>query len=105
MCTGCDSVETEVVGFVSDFLGCKRSSLSGDVRLFHDLGVDGADGLEFMKAFSLRFEVDITGMKFGRYFGPERSRPRTPRVSLQWLYLHRRHRRRSKYTEATNGQY
>lgn len=60
-----------VIGFVSEFTGCDSSSIARERRLGEDLGIDGDDAAEFMRAFAARFSVDLTSFKSARYYGPE----------------------------------
>jgi hypothetical protein len=41
----------------------------------HKLGMDGDDAREFLKAFSVRFSVDMSEFEFNRYFGSEGFNP------------------------------
>ncbi|MFZ7115101.1 MAG: DUF1493 family protein [Bacteroidota bacterium] len=42
--------------------------MSRETRLKADLGIDGADGLEFIVSFSKQFNVDVSGFKSDKYF-------------------------------------
>jgi acyl carrier protein len=66
-----DPLEEEVTRFVAEELGVRSGNLTPTTRLQHDLGVDGADGWEFMEAFGVRFGVDIGEFRAGLHFGPE----------------------------------
>jgi hypothetical protein len=68
-----DELARNVIEFVAAQTGHKVSKLGLDSRLFHDLGVDGDDGLELLQAFSRRYSVPIDGVETSRYFGPEAS--------------------------------
>jgi hypothetical protein len=66
-----EPLEGEVRRFVAEELGVRSGRLTPTTRLRHDLGVDGADGWEFMEAFGSRFGVDIGEFRADRHFGPE----------------------------------
>lgn len=46
-------------------------SFEGTTRIEEDLGVTGDDADELMAAFAREFDVDLTGLRFHRHFGPE----------------------------------
>jgi hypothetical protein len=71
----------DIAAFAAQQLGVHHSRLAPDVRLQHDLGVDGADGWKFMAAFGTRFSVDMTRFEANRHFGPE-----TGGQPLLWLW-------------------
>ncbi|HUL21718.1 MAG TPA: DUF1493 family protein, partial [Thermodesulfobacteriota bacterium] len=63
-----------VESFVSEFLSLReeeKRSLSEDTKLLQDLGMDGTDAVEFMEAFSEKFDVDMSEFEFKKHFGPE----------------------------------
>lgn len=64
-------IYAEIVDFIHVELGIARERLHPELRLAQDLGVDGADGLEFVEDFARRFRVDLTGFEPTQYFGPE----------------------------------
>lgn len=37
------------------------------------MGIDGDDAIEFMEAFSKKFDVDLSAFEFDKYFGSENS--------------------------------
>ena len=41
--------------------------------LVHDFQIAGLDGYDYMNAYSKRFNVDLDGFEWGKYFGPEAS--------------------------------
>ena len=69
--------------FVATELGVSAAQLSASTRLFHDLGVDGEDGREFMEAYGRRFDVDLSGFDHSRHFGEEAAA--NPIVWLWWF--------------------
>ena len=61
----------EVIAFVAEYWEVPKSQLFAETSINNDLGMDGDDGLEFMKAFSRRFAVDLGTFPYDNYFGPE----------------------------------
>ena len=61
----------EVKDFVAEFWGEQRNSLSAETSINVDLGMDGDDAAEFMRAFSDHFCVDLDDFPYDRHFGPE----------------------------------
>lgn len=70
-----EQLEQRVIDWVAAFLRIvpAKVSLSSSVNL--DLGVDGGDGLELIRAFGDEFAVDVSDFPYSRYFGPEASNP------------------------------
>jgi acyl carrier protein len=66
-----DDVYLRVRDFVAARLGERKERLSEDSRLLQDLGVDGADAVELLEAFSETFGVDMMQFPLSKYFGPE----------------------------------
>ncbi|PXX41537.1 DUF1493 family protein [Undibacterium pigrum] len=64
-------IRDEVKHCIADFAGVPIQNLSDDTSLFHDLGMDGDDALEFMQEFSRRFHVDLAQFVHSDYFGAE----------------------------------
>ena len=64
---------SEVAVFVANYAYTSEGRLSAETSVNCDLGMDGDDGIEFMKAFSERFGVDLTAFPCDDYFGPEAS--------------------------------
>jgi hypothetical protein len=52
-------------------LGISASKLTPETSLFHDCGVAGLDGKDFMMAFAKEFEVDMGMFRSEDYFGAE----------------------------------
>jgi acyl carrier protein len=77
--------EDSVMQFLAEFTGVKRDRLSPTATLFGDLGVDGADGFELLRAFGERFDVDLSGCRAERHFGSEGLPIYAPIVWLWWL--------------------
>lgn len=64
----------EVLLWLKDHLGLRASAvLTPETRINMDLGVDGDDGAELLRAFAERFAVGIDKFSGARYFGPEAS--------------------------------
>ena len=78
------AIDQSVMDFVADFIGVKRERLTPDLSLLGDLGVDGADGWELIEKFGLKFQVDLSGFRADRHFGPEGLPIYAPFV---WLWL------------------
>ncbi len=66
-----DELLEEVRQFVVRKLGVRADRIQLTTSLFHDLGVDGADGWEFTEAFGARFGVDLSSFDAALHFGPE----------------------------------
>jgi acyl carrier protein len=77
-----DDLFESVRRFAADCLGCDLNRVTADASLFHDLGVDGADGWEFMEAFGSRYGVDMSAFDASLHFGPEAGG--NPFVWLWW---------------------
>ena len=74
-------IREDLVQFLQSELRLEPSQIAPTARLFHDLGVDGDDGCELIRAFGKRFEVDISTFDPTLHFGPE-SGPNP----LMWLW-------------------
>ena len=61
----------EVKQIISKEWSVKLENLSVETRLWHDLGMDGDDGWEFIEVFSKHFQIDMSDFEFDLYFGPE----------------------------------
>ncbi len=57
--------------WIESYLCLKPGSVSGATTVNHDLGLAGEDGVEFVRAFSLHFNLDHANFPFERYFGAE----------------------------------
>lgn len=66
-------VEAAVIEFVVRETSANRSRLSLDTRLREDIGIDGADAVDFFEHFASTFGVDLSGFDISRHFGPEAS--------------------------------
>lgn len=63
----------QVRALVAEYWNEPESRLFAETSVNCDLGMDGDDGVEFMDAFSVRFNVDLTEFPHDKYFGPEAS--------------------------------
>lgn len=65
------AIREEIRQCVADFTGVPMQNLRDGTSLFHDLGMDGDDALEFMQEFARRFHVDLAQFVHSDYFGAE----------------------------------
>jgi len=63
--------QQEIIAFVAAHLAAEATRLRADTSLFHDLGVDGTDGWDFLDAYAQRFGVDMSSLNVDLHFGPE----------------------------------
>jgi acyl carrier protein len=77
--------DSSVIDFVAEFTGTAASRLSPASTLYGDLGIDGADGWDLMEAFGEKFDVDLSGFRAERHFGPEGVPISAPFRWLWWL--------------------
>jgi acyl carrier protein len=86
--------EQEVIAFVLERTGIQPRKIKPECTLFGYLGVDGADGWEFVEAFGKRFDVDLSAFRADRHFGPEGSSILAPFVFfgrlISWPFTKRR---------------
>ncbi len=68
-------LSTEVFAMVSHFTGVRSQELTPETTLFHDLGIDGDDAVDFFEEFGKAFHVNLTDFKIARYFGSEGGDP------------------------------
>jgi hypothetical protein len=61
----------QVKTFVAEFSSVRKDRISADTRVNDDLGIDGDDGEDFLKAYCARFGVDPSIFPPDKYFGPE----------------------------------
>jgi hypothetical protein len=66
-----DTIEDDVKRYIAQELRVRYDGLTLATRLQQNLGVDGADGWEFMEAFGRRYGVDLGEFRTGLHFGPE----------------------------------
>jgi len=60
-----------VIGFVSKQVRINAAKLDLGTSLFHDLGIDGDDAVDFFKAFSDEFQTDLSELDLRKHFGAE----------------------------------
>jgi acyl carrier protein len=78
-----DILEREIIQLVCKQTGLSMSRVGLESRLFHDLGVDGADGWEIIEEAANKYNIDISEVKMENYFGPEAAA--TPLTLIRWL--------------------
>ena len=66
-----DLLAEQVRLFVARERGMSPAKVALDSSLFHDLGTDGADGVELLQAFAREFHVDLGSIRWDQHFGPE----------------------------------
>ncbi len=59
------------IEIVSEYTSIKPDKLSPDMRLFHDLGIDGDDAEELLMDLMDKHQVYIDDFNFYDYFGQE----------------------------------
>jgi acyl carrier protein len=64
-------IEFQIKKLIADECGYEIDGLNPETRLLHDLGVDGDDGIELLKAFAKKLDVDMTDLDVTKHFGPE----------------------------------
>jgi hypothetical protein len=77
-----DILFEEVCSFISVQRSANRNHLTAETSLYHDLGTDGIDADNLLRAFSEMFRVNMANFKYDRHFGPERG------VNLFALFLY-----------------
>jgi acyl carrier protein len=72
-----DSTEAQIRELLVKTFHVSERKLAPTSRLFHDLGLDGDDAVEFFDAVEKRFGTDLTTLYRGwrEYFGPETPNP------------------------------
>jgi acyl carrier protein len=61
----------ELIDFVVSESGISEIELTPNTCIIHDLGITGADGVEFIIAYSKKFGVELSGFSAEKYFGNE----------------------------------
>jgi hypothetical protein len=66
-------VQVEIMKFLVEEFGIRRSKLNPSSRLLHDLGIDGDDAVELFEKIHQRYGTDFTGLyqSWHAYFGYE----------------------------------
>jgi len=70
-----ETIFNQIREFIASKRGIKSSKISVNSKLYHDLGLDGDDALEFFESFSCIFCVDISEFYLDNHFGSEYSAP------------------------------
>lgn len=70
-----EDIEARLTKWIAEALGVAPGRISISTRVNLDLGVDGDDGVDFMRSFGGTFGVDVSEFPYSRYFGPEASNP------------------------------
>ena len=84
-----DTNGKELRRLIEKHLRIAQDKICADSSLYHDFGVAGLDGWEFMEIVSQRFGIDMTGFRPARYFGHEL--PWNPFLSLMRGFFRRDH--------------
>jgi acyl carrier protein len=70
-----DDIEARLTKWIAESLRVAPENISMSTSVNLDLGVDGDDGVDFIRSFGGRFGVDVSDFPYSRYFGPEASDP------------------------------
>jgi hypothetical protein len=62
-----------VIHLVAEHTGVSPYSITASTRIGEDLGVDGDDAADLLRAFASHFHVDLATFQFARHFGAEAS--------------------------------
>ncbi len=66
-----DEIFEEIKALAIAYTELKPDKIVPDARLLRDLHLDGDDAAGFMAAFTNKFDVDMSGFYWLRYFGDE----------------------------------
>jgi hypothetical protein len=66
-----ENLFTELVAFIRKQIGEYDMPIERDTLIEDDLGVTGDEAYELLAAFSIRYNVDISGLNFEKYFYDE----------------------------------
>lgn len=58
----------QIIDFISQKYWVPKGGFRRDTRISDDLGLEGDDADEFMQTFSQKFDVDLSGFNFEKYF-------------------------------------
>lgn len=61
----------DLYNLIEYYVGGDKNKFSGNLSVNFDLGLDGDDADEFLKAYSKKFQVDLSNFNFTKYFQPE----------------------------------
>lgn len=65
------TIDKELIKFIEKLWGIFDFKLKATTSIENDLGISGEDGVEFIKKYSITFNVDISNFVFSDYFYPE----------------------------------
>lgn len=65
-----DHILRELIELLEEEQG-RAGSFTRDTRLYEDLNIYGDDAFEFMVSFGKKFNVDLSGFDFNKYFKSE----------------------------------
>lgn len=66
-----EELNSELVKFIEDEILDTRIVIAPDLLIEDDLGISGDDAYDFIISYSKRFNVDISGFSFSKYFHSE----------------------------------
>tara|TARA_R110001592_G_scaffold211053_1_gene462740 strand:+ start:793 stop:1098 length:306 start_codon:yes stop_codon:yes gene_type:complete len=64
---------THILELIPEYLLPDDKGELSELRLEEDLSIYGDDAVDFIEKFSVRFEVDVEGLDFSKYFSKETS--------------------------------
>jgi hypothetical protein len=70
-----DDLENRIISLVAEERIDPPGNITANTRLMEDLGMDGDDAVGFFEKYRAIFEVDLTGIRWGRHFGREGFNP------------------------------
>jgi hypothetical protein len=62
---------SEVVKMISDIMSIEQQTIKAEHSLEGDLGMTGDDARYFLELYKKRFEINMNGFTFYKYFYPE----------------------------------
>lgn len=75
-----DAVLAEIIALAKAHTGAK--TITANTRLYADLGTTGDDAQEFLTAFAVKYDVDMSGLIWLRYFDDEGMDMMGPAIAL-----------------------
>jgi acyl carrier protein len=63
--------QSRVIAILERRCSIKPERLRGDTIINKDLGVDGDDAVDLLKAIQGEFDINVSDFEFSKYFGPE----------------------------------
>ena len=61
----------DIAEFVAAVRRCRQENIMPETTLAKDLGFDGDEAEALFEEFARRFSVDLSGIRWRRYFAPE----------------------------------